>query len=412
MLLLIPIRTDSPVRRRPRVNHLLILLNVLIYLGTDVVGTAFDLVSDDSVKRRFMLSFLSPDLYRFVTYQFLHADIWHLLGNMLFLWVFGNSVNSKMGNLAYLFFYLASGVFAGVAFSAVSEGNLIGASGSIAGATTAFLVLFPRSEVTVFYWLWFYIDTVRVRALLLIGLKIILWDNVLAPRLGSGADLESVAYSAHLGGYLFGFIVCALLLLVRALPRDHYDIVALIQRYRRRHAYRSLTVDPEAQARAMYGRVARPVAFGKARPIEDLPPEQLDTVGRLRVEIGDLLAQSDYAAAADRYEELVAAAPDQCLSRKHMLLVANQLMSMQRYPQAAGAYEKFLKAYPGDPDAVHVKLVLGIIYAKYLRQYQAAQKYLSDCLSRLTDPPQIQQAQEWLAAASLALGHGPEPSPS
>jgi membrane associated rhomboid family serine protease len=410
LLLFIPIRTDSPVRRRPRVNHLLILLNVLIYVGTDVVGAAMGWTSDDSVKRRFMLSSVSPDLYRFLTYQFLHADFWHLFGNMLFLWVFGNSVNSKMGDLAYAFFYLAGGVFSAVGFSLASEGNLIGASGAIAGVTTAYLVLFPRSEVTVFYWLWFYLGTMHIQALLLIGLKIILWDNVLAPRLTAGAELESVAYSAHLGGYLFGFVVCALLLLVRAIPRDHYDIIALIQRYRRRQVFRSMMADPEAQARATYGRVARPVAFGKARPIEDVAPEQLDAVGRLRVEIGELLTRNDFTTAADRYEELVAIAPEQCLSRKQMLLVANQLMSLQRYPQAAAAYEKFLKAYPSDVDVIQVKLLLGIIYARYMAQYQAAQKHLSDCLPRLTDPLQIQQAGEWLATASTALGQGPAPS--
>lgn len=412
MLLLIPIRTDSPVRRRPHVNHLLILANVLIYLGTDVLGAATSLTTGDGFKRRFMLSLASPDLFRYLTYQFLHGDLWHLIGNMLFLWVFGNSVNSKMGDLAYLLFYLASGVFAGVAFAVASGGNLIGASGAIAGVTTAYLVLFPRSEVTVFYWLWFYLGTMHVQALLLIGLKIILWDNVLAPSLAAGKEVESVAYSAHLGGYFFGFTVCALLLLLRALPRDHYDILALIQRYRKRRAFQAEMADPYTRARATYGRVARPVSIGTARPIEDVLPEHLDAIGRLRAEIAELLTRGDYTAAADRYEDLVAAAPEQCLSRRHMLLVANQLMALQRHPQAAAAYERFLKVYPGDPDTVQIKLVLGIVYAKYLKQHQAAQKYLSDCLSRLSDPQQVQQAREWLAATAAAPGQDPEASPS
>ncbi len=251
---------------------------------------------------------------------------------------------------------------------------------------------------------WFYLGTMHVQALLLIGLKIILWDNVLAPSLVAGKEMSSVAYSAHLGGYFFGFSVCALLLLIRALPRDHYDIVALIQRFRKRQGLKTEMADPDARARAMYGRVARPVSFGTARPIEDVLPEQLDSITRLRAEIAELLAGGDYTTAADRYEELTTAAPEQCLSRKHMLLVANQLMALQRHPQAAAAYEKFLKAYPGDSNVVQVKLLLGIVYAKYLKQYQAAQKCLSDCLLRLTDPQQAQQAKDWLAAATEALG--------
>jgi membrane associated rhomboid family serine protease len=412
LLLLIPIRTDSPVHRLPRVNYLLIAANVCVYLMTDVFSRFLGETGESDLKRRLLLSASDPELSRFFTYQFLHGDFWHLLGNMLFLWVFGNSVNSKMGNWAYLLFYLACGVFAGASFTLVSNGNLLGASGAIAGVTTAFLVLFPRSEVTVFYWLWFYIGTIHVQALLLIGLKMILWDNILSPKLASVEGAESVAYSAHIAGYLFGLIVCALLLLIRALPRDQYDIVALAKRYRQRMQFRSMMADANTRAKVTYGRVARPISPVTARPIEDADVETVDEIVCLRAEIADLLSKADYTAAADRYETLVSKAPDQCLSRKHMLLVANQMMAIQRYPQAASAYEKFLKAYPGDSDVVQVKLLLGIIYAKYLKQHQAAQRYLSECLLRLTDPQQEQQAREWLAATATALGQGPEPMTS
>jgi outer membrane protein assembly factor BamD (BamD/ComL family) len=93
-----------------------------------------------------------------------------------------------------------------------------------------------------------------------------------------------------------------------------------------------------------------------------------------------------------------------------MLDVANQLKTMSRYPQAAAAYEKYLKAYPTDPEVQQVKLLLGIIYAKYLNQHESAQKYLRDCLSRLTNPDQVAQAQHWLDAATSALGHRASPA--
>ena len=165
MLLIIPIKTDSPVRRRPYVNQALIAANILIFLVTDVFGSLAGSTFGEEIKRRFLLDPSDLSLSGFFTYQFLHGDTVHILGNMLFLWVFGNSVNSKMGNVAYLLFYLAAGVFAGLGFAMTSNAPCLGASGAIAGVTTAFLVLFPRSEVTTFYRVSFYIGTWHLRAL-------------------------------------------------------------------------------------------------------------------------------------------------------------------------------------------------------------------------------------------------------
>lgn len=373
-----------------------------------MVGRLVDPGLGEEFERRFILQPKDLALYQFFSYQFLHGDIWHLLGNMLFLWVFGNSVNSKMGHAAYLLFYLACGVFAGFGFAIGGDNPCLGASGAVAGITTAYLVLFPRTEVTVFYWLWLYIGTMRIRALLLIGLKIILWDNIISPRLSAGREVETVAYSAHIAGYLFGFVVCCLMLLIRALPRDHYDIVALMKRYRQRQVFRAAMADPNAQARAIFGRVARPVSLPTARPVQAATtPAVVDEITRLRAEISDLLGSRDYAGAAERYAVLVGKDPNQVLPRANMLLLANYLMNADRYPQAAAAYEKFLKAYPTDADAGQIKLVLGILYAKYLQQYEQAQKYLRECTARLTDPEQSRQARHWLDEAATALGQRP-----
>jgi membrane associated rhomboid family serine protease len=382
----------------------LIAGNVLVYLASDVLGTALRSSLGLDPKRAMMLSLAKPHLALFFSYQFVHGDIWHLLGNMLFLWVFGNSVNSKMGHLPYILFYLAGGVFAGAAFAIVSDGNLMGASGAIAAVTTAYLVLFPRSEVTVFYWLWFYVGTMHVGALLLIGVKTILWDNIVSPHLAAGGEFSSVAYSAHIAGYLFGFVVCGLMLLVRAVPQDHYDIVALARRYYRRQRARALMADPNTRARAILGRVARPVSEVTGEPIELPEVRPNDEVSRLRGEIAELVARNDYGAAADRYQTLVAEDPDQCLPRRQMLLVANQLMVMQRFAPAAAAYERLLKAYPTDSDVPQVRLLLGIVYAKYLQRGEAAASHLRAALSRLTDQQQMEQARQWLETLESTAG--------
>lgn len=408
-LLLIPIRTDSPIRRAPRVNQAIILVNVLIYLFVDVLAVRLGLGQDEAIKRHYMIDPQHLRIFQFFTYQFLHGDFWHLFGNMIFLWVFGNGVNSKMGNVAYLMFYLACGVFAGVGFASGSEEPCLGASGAIAGVTTAFLVLFPRSAVTVFYWFWLYVGTLQVQALLLIVLKIILWDNILAPSLQHGGEFVQVAYSAHIAGYIFGFLWCSLMLLIRALPRDQYDIIALIKRYRQRQEYRAMMADPNTRAKAMFGNVARPMTATGEITEQPLSPAESEIV-RLRGEIADLLDRHDYIPAAEAYQALITKDPQQCLPRGQMLAVANQLMTMGRYPQAAGAYEKYLVTYPGDSETEEVKLVLGIIYAKYLEQPESAQKHLRDALARLTNPDHIRQATHWLDAATTALGRGPSPA--
>lgn len=392
LLLFVPVRTDSPVRRMPLINHSIIALNIAIFLATDVIQSSSVLENPLIYKSRYSLDPTDLHLSQFITYQFLHGDLMHLLGNMLFLWVFGNSVNARMGNLAYLLFYLACGVFAGVGFAVTSVHSCLGSSGAIAGITTAYLVMFPQARVTVFYWLWLYIGTMHIQALWLIFGKIILWDNIIAPRLTADEGPVQVAYSAHIAGYLFGFAACWLMVLVRAVPRDQFDLVAIARRAYQRERLRAMMSQPDAVARATYGRVARPISAG------DMPQVD-DEITRRRGDIADLLSARDYVRAAERYEELIARDPQQCLSRRQMLDIANQLMSMNRYPQAAAAYEKYLKAYPGDGETNQIKLILGIIYAKYLAQYESAQSYLRECLARLTNPDQLQQAHHWLEEA-------------
>jgi membrane associated rhomboid family serine protease len=407
--MLIPIGTDSAYRRTPYVNYSLIGINIASYFLLDIfLPRTMNPMEAEAAKDPWVLDGAVPHLVQFFTYQFLHADFWHVAGNLLFLWVFGNAVNAKMGHVTDLLFYLACGVFAGVGFVFFDGARVLGASGAIAGVTTAFLVLFPRTGITVFYWFWLYIGTIQIRATILIVVKIILWDNVVAP--GLAGETTAVAYSAHMSGYVFGFVVCAAMLMLRALPRDQYDIMALIKRRRQRQQFRSVMADPNARAQATYGRMARPVSAVTGRPLEIADEPVDDEVVALRAEIAEKLDLHDYDGAVERYEQLIARDDDQVLPRRHMLSVANQLMTAGRYAQAADAYEKFVKQYPADSDVYQIKLVLGIINAKYLSRYETAQGYLKDCLARLSNPDQVRQATHWLETASSALGRGASPA--
>jgi len=392
---MIPIRTETPVRRTPAANYVLLAGNVLVYLLVDVLGgPQARLFKDDYL----MLHTQFPAVHEFFTYQFVHGDLMHLLGNMLFLWVFGNATNAKMGNAAYALFYLASGVFAAWGFALQQDADLLGASGSIAGVTAAYLVLFPRSRVTVLYW-FYVIGTFELPALLMIGIKIILWDNVIAPSL---AGAGNVATEAHLAGYVFGTLATLTLLMIRVLPRDQFDLLALLKRWNQRRAYKQLMSDPQQRARAQYGRVARPVAASPAvRAVEET---RLDQIGDLRVRITGCLDRGESSAAAALYEQLVAVEPDQTLSARNQMAVAREFYGTGRTAQAAAAFERYLAAYGAGPEAPEVGLLLGIIYARDLQQYEAAERHLQQAEARLTDTARRAQCTEWLARARAALG--------
>jgi len=393
--MIIPIRTETPVHRTPLGNYALIGLNVLLFVMLDFSGNRDLQQFKDTY---FTLNTAYPSLHEFVTYQFAHADWVHLLGNMLFLWVFGNAVNAKLGNAAYVLFYLAAGILAAWGFALTNSAPLMGASGSIAGVTTAYLVLFPRSHITVLYML-FFIGTFELPAMIMIGLKIILWDNVIAPSI---AGAGNVATEAHLYGYLFGFAATMGMLLIRVLPRDQFDMLALIKRWSQGRAYRAVMTDPQARARAEYGRVARPVTvLPQQREAEEA---RMDRISGLRLQITERLARGDSEGAAGLYEELIAIDPAQCLSARHQITVARQFYATGRTPQAAAAFERYLDTYGSDPESHEVRMLVGIIFARDLHQYEAAERHLAAAYQKLSDSSRRGQCMQWLSQVRAALG--------
>src|SRR5580765_6628498 len=114
--MIFPIHTDTPIRRTPWVNCSLIAVNVLLHLALPPQTAPGPESRAEQIRNVFVLNGGDPQLYQFITYQFLHANFAHLIGNMLFLWVFGNPVNAKMGHGSYVMFYLAGGVFAATGF--------------------------------------------------------------------------------------------------------------------------------------------------------------------------------------------------------------------------------------------------------------------------------------------------------
>ncbi len=228
---MIPLRTDSPLRHTPYMNWALIAINVVVFL--------FQQAGPNPRQAPWYLGYElnpgAPAIVDYFTYAFLHAGFWHIAGNMLFLYVFGNNVNDKMGHIGYLGFYLAGAVFAGVAYCATAHApfaSTLGASGAIAAVVGAYLILFPRSNITVLN-IFIFIGFFELASFWFI-IVFFLFQDVFMYMTAT----DNVAHTAHIGGTLFGMAVCFVLLWLQLLPRDQYDVVALFKQWNRRRVYR------------------------------------------------------------------------------------------------------------------------------------------------------------------------------
>ena len=228
--MILPIRTNLTTRRTPYANYLFIAANVAVFLFTYNFRT-------DQLKpavSNFMLWPAHPELWQFISYAFLHANMLHIFGNMFFLYLFGNNVNDKLGNVGYICFYLGGAVFSALGHNLINAGTgtpILGASGAVAAVTGAFLVLFPQTEITLLIF-FFIVTTFEISALYFIAFKLIIIDNMLA------RYTPNVAYDAHLAGYGFGILVSILLLSTKMISPTGLDLWSMIKQWNRRRVYR------------------------------------------------------------------------------------------------------------------------------------------------------------------------------
>jgi len=208
--MVVPIYDDNPFTQpiKPIVTWCLIAVNFLIFFyemgaseaGLDRMIEVFSLIPAAFIGDIDARGWL-PAFGTLVTYQFFHADLGHVFGNMIFLWVFGDDIERALGRMRYLVFYLLCGIVGGLVFVANdphSKIELIGASGAIAGIVIAYVMLRPCAKITVLLG----IIPLRISAYWVIGLFVILqlWN------LGSTSKSE-VAYWCHFGGMLAGGIL-------------------------------------------------------------------------------------------------------------------------------------------------------------------------------------------------------------
>ncbi len=236
--MLFPIGDDNRERTiTPYINYLLILANILVFVFLQDLGenekftykfstvpeeiiTGRDIVTHDktyenpATGERFTIPGLGVTpitvYITLITSIFMHGGIAHIFGNMLFLWIFGDNIENRLGHLRYLIFYFVCGILASLAhvYSTVMlGGNLLiptlGASGAISGVLGAYMLLFPKKRVSVIV---FYFIT-DMPAIMVIGLWFVFQLVSGLGLLGAGSQGGGVAYGAHIGGFLAGMIL-------------------------------------------------------------------------------------------------------------------------------------------------------------------------------------------------------------
>jgi membrane associated rhomboid family serine protease len=202
---MIPIGDDDTQRRTtPVVTYLLIVLNLLFFFVELSGGDRF-IQQWAFVPRRFLAN-PSGDLPTIFTSMFMHAGWLHLLGNMLYLWIFGDNVEDRFGHVKFLIFYLLCGIgatFAQLLFSTGSNVPNLGASGAIAGVLGSYILMFPKGRVNVLMGR----GIIPMPALMVIGIWIFLQLISGVGSISNTADTGGVAYMAHIGGFISGFIL-------------------------------------------------------------------------------------------------------------------------------------------------------------------------------------------------------------
>ena len=226
---MIPIRDANPTRRTPLVTLSLIVTCFVVFAGElgllasggetslDAFITRWGVVPADLTAAWRAGNYLSIETATLVTSQFLHGGWFHLLGNMLYLWIFGNNVEDRFGRGGFLAFYLLGGALAGltqVAINPTSEVPTIGASGAIAATLGAYFVLFPRARVTSLVFLGFFYQLIDVPAVIVLGFWFVLQLIDGLTSLGAVQSGGGVAFFAHIGGFVVGAVAARLMMLV------------------------------------------------------------------------------------------------------------------------------------------------------------------------------------------------------
>jgi membrane associated rhomboid family serine protease len=211
---MIPFKDDNPTRNFPVITIALIIANLAVFI--------FQMLSpSDSQRIAYAYGAIPYSLTTFETVQpvhplltiftsmFMHGGLLHLGSNMLYLWIFGNNIEDKLGYVKFIIFYLLCGVVAAYAYAFTNPAStvpMIGASGAVSGILGAYILLFPHARIHTLFFLFFFVQVVRLPAIFVIGFWIgIQFINGMISQ--GTASHGGIAWFAHIGGFVFGILM-------------------------------------------------------------------------------------------------------------------------------------------------------------------------------------------------------------
>ena len=296
----------------------------------------------------------APQVLDLFTAMFLHGGLLHLAGNMLFLWIYGDNVEHRLGRVRFLAAYLGTGVAATLfhtLFAGQSLLPLLGASGAISGVLGFYFIWFPRNRVRLWVMFFpFFMRVVHAPARWVLGFYVIV-DNVLPFLASAGTQGGGVAYGAHLGGFLGGLAV-------------GWGINR-----------RSLLV--------------RPTDFGTPGLSGAAPPPEGSLVA--------LIEEGDYEKAATRYFALPAGETRRLLSERHSLVLGRWMAAKGHARAALVLFQRHLRDYPVGPGAADAHVGAGLLQLRAFSQPTAAYQHLVEALGLDPSPRTEALARQGLA---------------
>ncbi len=375
-----PLGTDQSLKRPTVVTYWLIGLNIAVFVFGGIYGSPR--VAPEAwarVYESFWLDPNAPRAWQWVSYQFLHGGFLHILF-MLVLFVFGPPVEDRLRRAGFLAFYLVGGAAAGAAHALLERPiggpggyvpPVVGASGSIAAVTGAFLVLFPLTNIRVFS-VFFVIGAFSLPSWIVIGMAMA--NDLVFEGFGSS---ERVARLAHIGGYLYGAAVALFLLWTKVLARQPYDLFSMGRQLHRRRQFRELVAQGNTAWSNEVGAKAK-VKRGEKRSGKSKDEERAARLSERRSEVTRAIGEGDLGRGADLYSAACEEFGEVVLPRQAQLDLANFCFKEGRHALAAGVYEAFLRKHPSDSQTPHVRMMLAVLSARYLNDPLRAQTLIDE----------------------------------
>ena len=305
-----------------------------------------------------------PSVSALVTSMFLHGGFMHLAGNMLFLWIYGDNVEHRLGRWRYLAAYLGTGVLATLSHAVLDSGSdlpMVGASGAVSGVLGFYFVWFPRNRVRLWIMLFpFFMNVVYAPARLVLGLYLVV-DNLLPLLATSGGGGGGVAYGAHIGGFVGGLALAA---------------------WSARREVR-----------------ARPPEYAAATPVAEPDPPVVDADPSSTRGIRLLIAAGEHEEAAPAYFRLSPARTVRLLMPRDSLEFARWLANSEHPDAALVVYQRHLRDYPLGPYLAEAHLGAGLVQLYARNQPTAAYQHLMAVLD--TDPHPETEAYARRALADI-----------